>query len=95
MATVTAKVQLAQKNAYIGGVTLTFMADYVDGRNKEWAESTPSLTYEMQVKASVAELFQIGGKYTVTFEPTVEETTQPPSTPDDALPEPATDEPTA
>lgn len=88
MTPVTAKVQLAQKNAYIGGVTLKFMADYADGRNKEWAESTPSLSYEMQVKPSVAELFQVGGKYTVTFEPTIEPAPEPEPLPEAAAPAP-------
>lgn len=71
MAKVTAKVECTKKDPTYGDtVNLTFSPDYQDGRNKEWAEYTASLSYQMNVKASVAEHFEQGGKYTVTFEAT-------------------------
>ena len=66
---VTAKVLLSSKTLYPGGtVGLVFSADYADGRNKEWAQATPYLDYKMTVKDTVADLFPLGGKITVTFD---------------------------
>lgn len=62
---VTAKVAL-QNNL---NNTLTFVPDYADGRNEEWASATPALSLTMTVKPEVAELFTVGGYYTLTFEP--------------------------
>lgn len=73
MTAVTAKVECTSRSVgYNDSVSLSFSPDYHDGRNKEWAEATPSLSFQMTVKASVAEHFQQGGKYTVTFEPTAD-----------------------
>lgn len=70
MTAITAKVECTRKtDAHSGTVDLTFGADYADGRNKEWAEFTPALSMTMNVKGSVAEHFQPGAKYTLTFEP--------------------------
>lgn len=78
MTAVTAKVALSQMNRSADGqVGLTFVPDYADGRNKEWAMYTPAASFQMTVKASVAEHFTLGAAYTVTFEP---EPTEPPST---------------
>lgn len=70
MTAITAKVSLSQMNYSADGqVSLTFVADYDDGRNKEWSKYTPSATFQMAVKSSVAEQFPLGTAYTVTFEP--------------------------
>lgn len=68
---VTAKVALGSKKsaAYPDASELTFYPDYADGRNKEWAVATPSLTLTMIVKNDVAELFEPSARYTLTFEP--------------------------
>lgn len=70
MSKVTAKVRLGSKIqiAANGDVNLNFYPDYADGRNKEWASASPSLSLQMVVKAEVAELFEQMGTYTLTFE---------------------------
>ena len=66
---VTAKIICSSVTTYMGGQAgLKFQPDYQDGRNKEWAQSTPTLDYSMTVKAEVATLFKPGKSYTVTFE---------------------------
>lgn len=66
---VTAKIKLTSKVPYSDGQTsLGFMADYNDGRNKEWAKYTPGLSLNMTVKDEVAEQFSQGDSYTLTFE---------------------------
>jgi hypothetical protein len=47
---------------------LSFAPDYTDGRNKEWSRYTPHLSLSMTVKGSVADDFQPGKAYTLTFE---------------------------
>lgn len=43
--------------------------DYAEGRNKEWAEATPSGIIRLTIKNELAaEQFTIGASYTVTFE---------------------------
>jgi hypothetical protein len=66
----TAKVSLARKNPIEADETdLVFTADYADGRNKEWAKYTPSLSLTMRVVNSVAENFELGQPFVLTFEP--------------------------
>ena len=48
-------------------VALEFQPDYNDGRNKEWAKYTPGLSLSMTVKGEVAEQFQLGEAYTLSF----------------------------
>lgn len=67
---VTAKAQVTRKEPSGDGATVTFGADYQDGRNKEWAEATPLFSLTMKLKGGVADQFEQGGKYTITFEPT-------------------------
>lgn len=67
---VTAKAQLNTKGDGTQAATLSFGPDYQDGRNAEWAAATPSLSINMTVKGDVADFFEQGGKYTVTFERT-------------------------
>jgi hypothetical protein len=66
---VTAKISLASKTESKDIVQLTFGADHLDGRNKEWAAFTPSLNLTMTVKPEVAALFTVGAAYTLTFTP--------------------------
>lgn len=47
---------------------LAFNADYSDERNKEWAKHTPALSLSLTVIDSVAENFEQGGRYLLTFE---------------------------
>lgn len=72
---ITAKVSLASKVVQGPGtphqsVLLTFGADYHDGRNKQWAKATPYLNLVMVVTPEVADRFEQGQAYTLTFEPT-------------------------
>jgi hypothetical protein len=68
---ITAKVAVARKDSVGSGETdLVFSADYADGRNKEWAKYTPSLELRMRVLDSVAEQFNPGQPFVITFEPT-------------------------
>lgn len=71
---ITAKVKLGHKQPYTNqgsetpyAVGLTFVPDYADGRNKEWAYATPSLSLAMSVIPQVAEKFEVGQAYTLTF----------------------------
>jgi hypothetical protein len=69
---VTAKVRvnMVQKpgGAGPGSSTISFSPDYEDGRNKEWAVATPSLSLSMTVKDEVAEEhFASGDAFTLTF----------------------------
>lgn len=71
---VTAKVvvtskQIAGEGTQYEQVSLGFMPDYADGRNKAWAVATPSLSLNMTVKPEVAEHFRQGDTYTLTFSP--------------------------
>lgn len=74
---VTAKVNLTSKQPSGQGtqyeqVSLGFMPDYADGRNKAWAVATPNLSLNMTVKPDVAAHFHLGRAYTLTFSPTEE-----------------------
>ena len=71
MVQITAKVACTRKDAAWDGATnLAFGPDYQDGRNAEWAAATPNLSVSMTVIDAVAEHFELGGKYTLTFTPT-------------------------
>jgi hypothetical protein len=48
--------------------TLQFSADYQDERNKQWAAYTPSLNLQMSVRPDVADLFDLQGRYLLSFE---------------------------
>lgn len=67
---VTAKVRIGSKipQNEAGDMMVSFYPDYQDGRNKAWAVATPSLSLNMVVKAEVAERFEQGSAYTLTFE---------------------------
>ena len=67
---VTAKVRIGSKIKQNDGgdVMVQFYPDYQDGRNKEWAAATPSLSLQMVVRGDVADRFTSGAAYTLTFE---------------------------
>lgn len=70
MVSVTAKVKLETKTQNgPDAFSLGFQPDYADGRNAEWAAFTPHLSLSMTVKREVAEHFQQGAAYTLTFTP--------------------------
>lgn len=70
---VTAKITCNWKNEIGEGdqrqVTVGFQPDYADGRNKEWSLYTPALSLSMTLKGAVADLFEVGQAYTLTFTP--------------------------
>ena len=69
MAKVTAAATLHTKHASVDGVTgMIFAADYNDPRNKEWSKYTPVLSINMAVLDDVADEFQAGETYLVSFE---------------------------
>lgn len=66
----SAKVRLNSKLSTNDGQTnLSFGADYMDGRNKEWSKYTPILTIGMVVLDSVAEQLETGQTFTLIFSP--------------------------
>jgi hypothetical protein len=69
MSGITAKVTCVSKTEQGESALLTFGADYNDGRNAEWAYYTPALSLTMTVRGEVAERFEQGSHYTLTFEP--------------------------
>ena len=69
MSNTTAVATLNTKqDAGNGQVNLFFAADYNDERNKAWAKYTPGLSVNMGVTEEVAEQFEQGGRYLLTFE---------------------------
>lgn len=68
---VTAKIVCQSKQESGEGddrtVNVAFAPDYNDGRNKEWARWTPGLSLTMGLKGSVADQFEVGKAYTLTF----------------------------
>lgn len=70
---VTAKVQVTRRTeGPEGQVSLEFQADYQDGRNKEWSQYTPTMSINTTMKGEVANNFQLGDAFTLTFEKEVE-----------------------
>jgi hypothetical protein len=66
----TAKIKVTGKTPVTDGQTiLNFGADYADDRNKEWSKYTPALSLGMTVLDSVAERFELGQSFTLTFTP--------------------------
>lgn len=73
----TAKVQVSSvQEGSPGPVAVVFQPDYADGRNKEWAQATPSLALSMTIKPELAELLRQGQRFTLTFTPEDEDTEQ-------------------
>ncbi|RKN38440.1 hypothetical protein [Micromonospora endolithica] len=70
---ITAKIVCQSKQETGEGddrqVTVTFAPDYHDGRNKEWARWTPGLSLTMGLKGEVADRFDVGQAFTLTFTP--------------------------
>lgn len=69
---VTAKIKVTGKTPISDNqTTLIFGVDYSDDRNKEWARFTPILNLSLVVLDSVAEQFDLGQPFTLTFTPEV------------------------
>lgn len=70
---ITAKIKCQSKSESGAGdarqVHVTFAPDYADGRNKQWSLYTPALSLSMTLKGDVADRFEQGQAYTLTFEP--------------------------
>lgn len=66
--TAVAKLYTKGASSSDGQTALHFQADYNDERNKEWSKYTPILNLQMTVLDSVAEHFNLGGRYLLTFE---------------------------
>jgi hypothetical protein len=68
---VTAKIHCQSKQESGDGgnrmAVVAFAPDYADGRNKEWSLATPHLSLSMTLKGAVADRFEVGGRYTLTF----------------------------
>jgi len=64
---VTAKVKVYKSPSSNPDVRLDFTGDYSDGRNQEWSTATPIINLTMYVKPEVAEKFEHGSAYTLTF----------------------------
>lgn len=72
MSNITAKVVCDSKTGEAGEgddrtVNVAFRPDYQDGRNAEWARWTPGLSLTMGLRGAVADLFEVGRPYTLTF----------------------------
>lgn len=69
-----AKIRLSQKidepaSEHQGAFSeLHFYADYADGKNKEWATSTPTLNLVMRVKKEIADTLEAGKSYDLVFQ---------------------------
>lgn len=68
---VTAKIVCQTKQESGEGddrtVNVSFLPDYADDRNKEWARWTPGLSLTMGLKGAVADRFEVGKAYTLQF----------------------------
>lgn len=68
MTNITAKVKCSySKEDQPGFTRLEFSPDYQDSRNQEWAAATPTISISMVVKNDIAEHFEFGQAYTLTF----------------------------
>jgi hypothetical protein len=72
---ITAKIVCNSKLITGGGehrqAVVKFSAN-VTPENKEWSPYTPALQLEMTLKGNVADRFEPGRSYTLTFEPDAE-----------------------
>lgn len=68
---VTAKIHCQSKTEQGEGddrqVTVSFLPDYADERNKEWSRWTPALSLSMTLRGAVADRFEVGKAYTLQF----------------------------
>lgn len=69
MGSFTAKVKVTNRvlNTDTGDVTLSFMPDYAEGRNSDWAAKTPALSLSMTVKGDVGGEIDVNDCFTLTF----------------------------
>lgn len=74
---ITAKVLCQHKNETGEGdkrqTVVTFLPDYQDDRNKAWSLYTPALSLSMTLKGDVADRFETGKAYTLSFEENVDQ----------------------
>lgn len=63
---VTAKAKVSHKTGD-DPVSVTFLPDYQDERNKEWATATPALSLSMTMKREIADLFEQGEAIDITL----------------------------
>jgi hypothetical protein len=67
---ITAKVLCGNKTTFTpdgtGMAAFSFYPDYANGRNKEWAASTPTL--ELKITVKDGGMFEVGKSYTLTFD---------------------------
>jgi hypothetical protein len=64
--TVTARIKVQHKEGD-DPVQVTFLPDYAQGRNAEWASATPALSLSMTMRREVADQFDTGEAITLTF----------------------------
>lgn len=66
---VTAKVVCGfMQDGASGSKAVDFYPDYQSDKNKEWADTTPSILVRMVLSEKASGLFQQGKHYTLTFE---------------------------
>ena len=46
---------------------VSFGPDYAKGANAEWAESTPGFNLAITMKREIADRFEVGGHYEISF----------------------------
>lgn len=68
---ITAKVLCHQRSVSGEGddrqVSVSFLPDYNDGRNREWSRYTPSLSLSMTLNGTAGDRFEQGKAYVLTF----------------------------
>lgn len=68
---ITAKVTCSSKTETGDGESrqaqVSFQPDYASGRNQEWSLATPTLSLQMTLNGSAADLFEQGKAYTLEF----------------------------
>jgi len=67
-AIVNSKSEEMDDDGNVKQATVSLFPDYADGRNKEWALYTPTLSVNMSLKGNVASFCKVGDHVTITFE---------------------------
>lgn len=68
MSQITAVARCQKQAPTDYGTNVSFYPAYDSPENQEWATATPSLSVMMTVQNDVAERFEQGGEYLITFE---------------------------
>lgn len=67
---ITAKVRVNGMGPLVNGQAgINLVADYLDGRNKEWAQFTPHLSIAMTIKEGLEKKFGVGQAFKLVFIP--------------------------